>query len=209
MFQKQLPKVRLESMRSSIKILVIDDEPFLKKEKLRNVGYKITETTDIASIDFVENFEIIVCDIKGVGTQFDSSFQGAFLIDEIKKQYPDKYVILYTGQVLDSSYNQFTKLCDNSIQKDSTVDDWKKMLDEAISIYTDPEEKLKLYKKILFDKNIDTKQIKLFEKNYRKSFRKNDVSFVSKMINSVAAESFLKIVLETITFINMILKILG
>lgn len=209
MLKEQLPKIRTENMRSSIKILIIDDEQFIKKEKLRNVGYNITETNDIASIDFVENFEIIICDIKGVGTQFDSSFQGAFLIDEIKKQYPDKYVILYTGQVLDASYNQFTKLCDNSIQKDATIDEWKKILDEAISIYTDPEKKLSLYKKILIEKNIDIKQIELFEKNYKKSFMKKNVTFISKMLNSSSTEILLKITLEAITFINKVLTITG
>lgn len=124
--------------RSSIPIAIIDDESFIRAEILKTHDFKVKELGDISDIRAIHTYPIILCDIKGVGKSFGSPYEGGHVIEEIKKYYPAKILIAYTGHQFDPSYNHFFKLCDFSIKKDLGGDEWVKYLDEAIKIATDP-----------------------------------------------------------------------
>lgn len=82
-----------------VEIAVLDDNPFAPKEALLNHKFRVTELgPDIRSLDQVSTYPIIVCDVAGVGRAFGSSLEGAHLVNEIRKAYPDKFLIGYTGQ---------------------------------------------------------------------------------------------------------------
>ncbi|MDP3677295.1 MAG: hypothetical protein Q8R44_19720 [Novosphingobium sp.] len=83
--------------RMKVPIAVIDDEPFAAQQTLTNNGYDIRTLGDIKTLDEVQSFNVILCDLQGVGRHLDSKNQGAFLIDEIKRNHPEKFVIAYTG----------------------------------------------------------------------------------------------------------------
>jgi CheY-like chemotaxis protein len=86
-----------KEIRSNIHIAVIDDEKFKPHGNLTNYGYKIQELPDIKSLDQVTDFDVILCDLMGVGQNFDQAIGGASIIREIKENYPTKFVIAYTG----------------------------------------------------------------------------------------------------------------
>lgn len=124
--------------RKSVPIGIIDDERFPKMDALIRHDFNVKELGDITDIKAVQSYPIVLCDIKGVGNSFGSPFEGGHVIEEIKKYYPSKILVAYTGQQFDPTFNQFFRLCDYSLKKDLASDEWIKYLDEAIRIATDP-----------------------------------------------------------------------
>lgn len=74
--------------RCNFKIAIIDDEDFYYKEQLSRLGFNITKYDDIQDLNMLASYDLIISDIKGVGKYFDSEFEGAFLLSELKKMYP-------------------------------------------------------------------------------------------------------------------------
>lgn len=83
--------------RRAVKIAVIDDQNFALKPALERLEYRVTELGDIDSIDQVAVFDIILCDIQGVGGKFQSPQQGAFVVKEIRRQFPEKFIVAFSG----------------------------------------------------------------------------------------------------------------
>jgi cation transport regulator ChaB len=125
-------------LRAHVPIIAIDDIGFAYADVLRRHGFQITVQNDITDIRSVESYPIVICDIKGVGASFESRFGGAHVLAEIRKHYPQKYLIVYTGQRFDASFNEYFALCDASLKKDAESDEWVEALDHAIAVYTDP-----------------------------------------------------------------------
>src|SRR3546814_8256170 len=73
------------------------DEPLPPQPTLQYNGDNINVLGDIKKISEVEPYNIILCDLQGVGRHLDERNQGAYLIDEIKRNHPEKFVIAYTG----------------------------------------------------------------------------------------------------------------
>lgn len=95
--------------RKLIKIGVIDDQAFTPHANLKNIGYQIETLGDVTAIDRVQPFQIVLCDLQGVGTALDSRKQGAFLIREAKRNVPEKLVIAYTGGGLNQALSREAK----------------------------------------------------------------------------------------------------
>jgi hypothetical protein len=127
-------------LREKVKIVAIDDEGFDYADVLRRHGFQITVLNDITDITAIEAYPVVICDIAGVGRSFRSPYEGAHVIAEIRKRYPTKYLIAYTGQRFDASYNRFFVLCDASMRKDAESQEWVEALDDAIKVYVDPVE---------------------------------------------------------------------
>ena len=136
--QLQTMPVAISSARSKLKILVIDDQPFILKEVLASHGYSIHEMRDISAVDLVAGFPIVVCDIKGVGATFKTKHEGAHLFREIRRAFPEKYIIAFTGFRFDATYNEYFRVADVSLKKDTDTEAWVKVLDEAITIMAEP-----------------------------------------------------------------------
>ena len=137
--QLQAMPIAISSARSKLKILVIDDQPFILKEVLASHGYAIHEMRDISAIDLVAGFPIVVCDIKGVGTTFKTKHEGAHLFREIRRAFPEKYIVAFTGFRFDATYNEYFRVADVSLKKDTDTEAWVKVLDEAIAIMAEPK----------------------------------------------------------------------
>lgn len=158
--------------RSSVSIAVIDDEPFKPEHNLRNVGYEIDCLSDIKSISEVEPYHIVLCDLQGVGKSLDSKSQGAFIIDEIKRNHPDKFVIAYTGGSLDSDITlRAQKYADYFLRKDADMDEWRDKLDEVIGLISNPIEVWRRQRVALVESNVNTLDILKLEDAYVRSVK--------------------------------------
>ena len=71
------------AQRGEFKIAIVDDEVFLYLEQLRRLGFNITTYKDVTDLNMLSSYDVIICDIKGVGKDFDSEFEGAFLLREL------------------------------------------------------------------------------------------------------------------------------
>ena len=110
--------------RDKYRIVFIDDQnpPLIKA--IEKHGFDLTHFQDISNVNEIKKYDIVICDIQGVGKSFGSEFEGGHLIKEIRLNYPLKYLIAYSGKSFDMRYNQFFKLSDNVAMKQADITDW-------------------------------------------------------------------------------------
>lgn len=95
----EVASASLAARRGATKIAIIDDEEIAGLKNLKSYGYNIVVFNDIDRATDIEEYDIILCDVMGVGLNFSSESQGAELIREIKNNFPSKYVLAYTGNL--------------------------------------------------------------------------------------------------------------
>lgn len=199
-----------QERRKKVKIAVIDDQFFEAGRNLRNHGYQIEEIGDIKQISEVSSFPIILCDLMGVGLNFDKTNQGASLIREIRKNYPSILVAAYTGASATSEQARRAKqYADRLIKKDADIETWVDELDKLISKATDAREIWMRTRKSLVEEQINTKLLLRLEDAYVRSLEKRDPGLdavkrvvrrktvgasVSNIIDGLVASSIFRII---------------
>ena len=167
----KLKKVR----RSDVKIAIIDDEPIEIMDILKSHKFNIDLIPKIESINILGEYDIIICDIHGVGEAFSKEFQGAYLVKEIYKQYPFKIIISYTGITYDARYNEYLKHAEFSLKKDVSSEDFVEKLDAAISLIQDPVHRWNKIKNYLVENDVPTYEIALIEDDFVRRLLSNQV----------------------------------
>ncbi|HEX4630567.1 MAG TPA: hypothetical protein VH188_06340 [Chthoniobacterales bacterium] len=162
----------IATLREKVKIVAIDDDGFEYAEVLRRHGFQINVQNDITDITAIETYPVVICDIAGVGRSFRSPYEGAHVIAEIRKRYPTKYLIAYTGQRFDASYNRFFALCDASMRKDSESQEWVEALDAAIKVYVDPAEMWRKARQVI-SPHVTPMRLTQLEDDYVRAVLKN------------------------------------
>ncbi len=161
------PSLKLKELkRSDVKIAIIDDEPFEKLDLLKQHEFNVTKFDDVEVIDTLQAYDIILCDIKGVGIKFNPTYQGAYLMKEIYKKYPFKTIIAYTGIRYDARYNEYLKVADFSVKKDVSSEEWVEKLDKAVDLINNPRYKWERIKKYLLEKDVPLFSLALLEDEY-------------------------------------------
>ena len=126
-------------LRKKVKILAIDDQNFPPEKNLSNSGFDVEVFSDIQRISDAGPFPIVLCDVNGVGTSLSEDTQGAYVIDEIKKTYPDKIVVAYTaGSAASKIVSAAKQRSDYYIRKDASIEDWRDLLDDRIRDLCNP-----------------------------------------------------------------------
>ena len=174
-------KERIHDLRKKTDVLVIDDEKFEPKEFLEGNNYRLTSKTDIDNVKDVSEYPIILCDIRGIGKKMSSSFEGAFLIKEIKENYPEKIVIAYTASQYDPSYNVYLQRADNILSKSLSTEEWLDVLDKYIFQAADPVYQWKILRDRLIILDIPLLDIAKLEDAFVKSFLKEEFTSFEKL----------------------------
>ena len=201
----KLKKVR----RSDVKIAIIDDEPIEIMDILKSHKFNIDLIPKIESINILGEYDIIICDIHGVGEAFSKEFQGSYLVKEIYKQYPFKIIISYTGITYDARYNEYLKHAEFSLKKDVSSEDFVEKLDAAISLIQDPVHRWNKIKNYLVENDVPTYEIALIEDDFvrrllsnqdfndfpKKKIQKNIDSNLRAVLQSFAANILSKILI--------------
>lgn len=125
------------SLKEGCKIVVIDDEEFLPYEGLIARNYNVKKRDDIHDIRDIAEYNIIITDIRGVGRRLGGDLEGGAIVKEIKKNYPDKYVIIYSASQFDSRMNSIFHLADDILKKDESIEDWVDAIDKIIKNFVD------------------------------------------------------------------------
>ena len=168
--------------RNETRIAIIDDQNIALIPKIKKHSYNITHFKDIENINDLQKFKVIICDIQGVGKKFGSKYEGAHLISEIKKEYPLKYVVAFSGKSFDPTYNKFFKMCDDVMQKGSDINEWVTCLDLAIKNTINPKYNWEIARKTLLESNVSLNEISKIEQAFIKTIIKNDISIYNKLI---------------------------
>ncbi|WP_054312270.1 hypothetical protein [Mesorhizobium sp. 1M-11] len=177
-----------KQLRAAARIAVIDDEKFQAFSNLTSYGYNITELPDLRSVSEVENFDIVLCDLMGVGNNFDKSIGGASIIGEIKRNYPTKFVVAYSGARANSNESAAAReVADEFIKKDADISKWVERLDEIIHTVVDPYQMWLVARQGLIDNEIDIRRIIELEDAYVRSIanKDKDFSYVKKTLGKI------------------------
>ncbi|UWR54864.1 hypothetical protein K4F84_18560 (plasmid) [Phaeobacter inhibens] len=167
-----------KEIRSAVKIAIIDDEKFKAHSNLTNYGYKIQELPDITTLDEVIDFDVVICDLMGVGQHFDKSIGGASIIKELKDNYPTKYLIAYTGARANTAEASAAKqFADDFIKKDDDITKLVSKLDDAIDFTSNPYERWLVSRQGLIDLEIDLRKIMELESAYVEAITRSDSEF--------------------------------
>lgn len=190
-------QVNPAAIRNRYRVLAIDDQGFPMREVLATHGFTITEMEDIKAIDITLPFQIVICDVRGVGKHFGGRHEGAHLLKEIRKLYPDKYIVSSTAFKSDPTYNEYFRAADASVQKDANSEVWVQILDRAIGVMADPKSRwLRMRRHLLDDVGVGLWEVLLVEQALVSSLRANGRRELDKVISSLGTSGDAKDVLE-------------
>lgn len=173
----------IADIRRFAKILVIDDNTFSAEEFLKTNGYQIQHKEDIDSILDVEPYDIIMCDISGVGKKLGFDKEGARIIKEIHTQYPCKIIIAYSANTYDANYNKYFSLADFVAPKDLGIDDWIDVLDDQVSKVINPICQWKKIRTYLLENNVSTITVAQIEDKYVSSIEKKNFDLLTQFVD--------------------------
>ena len=198
MFQAEKRKVR---------IAIIDDEYVDNAaDNLRSAGYRdVTPITNIARLDDVESFDLLLIDIKGIGARFlqgtkSAALEGLSMAKEIKRQYPLKKVIVFSAMLNEYEDNFILHdIVDAYFVKDGDISERNRQIDQCIKERIDPVFLWKRNRSLLLEKGVSIHAVaKLESKIVESILRKQslpeldiikvigDVSAIAGMIKSIS-----------------------
>ncbi|MFP1980686.1 hypothetical protein [Lonsdalea quercina] len=164
--------IKLSELKKKFEILVIDDNPLPAAQTLKNSGFQIHEMRDITEISMVEKYPIVACDIDGIGTVFRKNNGGIYVLSEIRKYYPDKFLILYSTKTQDIDGSLIK--ADVIFPKDTSIDTWQNHIETALVKNGNPKSRWLRIRKRLSEDGVDAYEIFLLEQAYIESIEGND-----------------------------------
>lgn len=167
-------------LKREYEIAIIDDNPFGKAEVLRAHGFRLAETGDIRRVEQIASYAVVVCDIRGVGQAFGGVLEGAHLLSEIRKKYPDKFLIAYSGAESNMAYNDSLRTVDISIPKDSQTEVWVQNLERGLHEVGDPFKRWIRFRAQLAERGLDAYELFKLEQKYIKAITKSDASILEQ-----------------------------
>ena len=182
-----IPQIPFEpaQYRDHFRLAVIDNEPFIFGNELRKHHYNLTELGDISDVSAVAEYPIVACDIRDIGKHFGTEYEGAHVIAEMRKLYPDKFLIAFSGGSFGPSYKKYWDSCDVFLRRDGGFDQWIATLDDGIRKMGDPVVRWKRVRQALLEAGISTFEVFLLEEAYIKSVIKGDTYHLAHAIKRV------------------------
>lgn len=176
----------VEEARKKVSICVIDDELFYPLPILRDHGFEIVQVGDISSVSKIDKYDIVACDLRGVGEKFSERLQGAAIIQELKRARPEKYVIAYSGSFDRSTMARIADdYADRKIAKSADIDKWVMVLDQAIQVTTNPVEKWTRIRSALNERKVSSSTISKLESAYCRAIIIGDKASFVKSIRKI------------------------
>lgn len=185
-YKERMTAERPIQRRRAVEIVVVDDEQFQPLEALRAHQFQITTLNDLSDVRMIDRFPIILCDLHGVGAQLNATQQGAHLIKEIKGNYPEKYVIAYTGTGQSPLLQAAFSVSDAYLPKDTHIEDWVSTLDRAIETLTNPITVWKKYRIRLLDAGVTPSQLASLEDAFVSSYSLGQAKTKGSVENQVS-----------------------
>ena len=200
-----LREITLSQLKRNTEILVIDDDEFVYLESLKKIEYHIEHRTDIQGLKDVAEYDIILCDIRGVGKFLRSPYEGAYLVKQIKEKYPNKIVISYTANDYDPKFQEYLAYADATIPKGTALEDWDAMLTQMLNELVDPVKQWEKARNALLAAGVSTVMVAQYESQYVKAVKNGDYNSLKDVyINSKKPGKDIMI-----SLLSMIFKALG
>lgn len=173
LIEEQRIDLKIKIPRDSIKICIIDDEGF-DINMLYDLGYKdIRKKMQFENMDEYQDYDIILCDVEGVGINVDAEKQGLAVAEQIKNFYPEKVVLLYSGKNIET-FGEMPNIVDGYLRKQSSMSELANSLDHYYKISIDPINVWKKTRDDMLKNNISTKTIAFLEDRYCRALLEKD-----------------------------------
>jgi hypothetical protein len=159
--------------RKYVRFGVIDDERFQPLENLIYEGYDVAYIGNHCRIEACSPYHCILCDLANVGCDLSQTEQGAAVIREIKRLYPEKYVIVYSG--LDRRHKPLRAaldIADAHLPKSASLELCHTVMDSAVEQVLSPAETWKRVRSRLQDREVPSTDIVRLEQAFVKSVKK-------------------------------------
>lgn len=112
----------VDELKRRTRVLFVDDEDFsVSLTTIREAGWNVSQMKDITNFNCeeVKTANIIFMDYMGVGQILTPTEQGIGLIKTLKKRYPEKQVIFYSGHAGFIPGHEIHSIADGWINKHS------------------------------------------------------------------------------------------
>jgi len=184
---------KLDSDKRNLQIAIIDDKEVPYIETLRNNGLNITHHIDIDNFDMIKTYPIIICDIRGVGKKFGSKNEGAHIIQEIRRLYPDKYLIAMSSDVYNIKWAKLLDDADDKIIRDADIDEVIAAINKAVSTMRCSKERwLRVRENLLGKHNLDLFDVWKIEQEFIKAVVQKDKKSFNKSTAVKHSEDIVK-----------------
>ncbi len=150
----------LISTPRKINVAIIDDKEFPWKDALENRGCAVTYFSDYikpvtqanqkTKVHNLSSFDIIICDIHGVGSSIYPGMEGLGVMEELRKKNPFHVIAAYTGDP-GAIYSKSKRhnLLDFVFSRDWVDDDFLLNFDELMKIFNSPKYRWEFIRKRL------------------------------------------------------------
>lgn len=202
-----LKEQSLTKLKKMTEILVIDDNPFSFLDALKNHEFNIEQKTDISSLKDVEAYDVILCDVRGVGKFLGSTYEGAYLIKQLKSKYPNKSIVAYTANEYNPDFQNYLSYADATIPKGSALEDWSSLLDRIIRESADPVIQWDKTRRALLEANVPTLEVAKYESQYVNAIKKESFESLKKTFENKPSNKATEIMLSLLgSLISKILR---
>lgn len=139
----------------SLKVAVIDDSDFPWIQTLESKGHAVNVFKDYHKTNTkvaqrklkafeLSKFDIVFCDIEGVGAQAYPGLEGVGVIQDIRELNPLQVIVAFTGspaRLLDPKTGKNFTALDAVFQRDWEVDDFLLNFNSLVKIFTAPKQR--------------------------------------------------------------------
>ena len=123
-------------------------------------------------MDEYKEYDIILCDVEGIGSSVDVERQGLAVAEQIKNVYPEKVVLLYSGKNIET-FGEMPPNIDGYLRKQLSMSELAKCLDNYYKKSIDPINVWEKTRNEMLNNKISTKTIAFLEDRYCRSLLDN------------------------------------
>lgn len=201
--RKKLPERSITDIKNGCRVLFVDDEKFKVVNRLKDKdGWKNTTwIKDVESISQTEILDahILFVDVQGVGKLMGFKDEGLGLIVAIKKHYPNKKVIMYSGESKGhvDTFHEAANLVDDRLRKTADHYEFETTLERLAKDAFCLENCIIRIKSTLYNEYGISMTESEIEKNitkvYNKSITENNISKIFNIQNAAAIANILQL----------------
>jgi len=165
---------------SKLKVAVIDDSDFPWTQTLESKGHSVNIFSDYHKTSTktarkklqaynLSGFDIIFCDIEGVGATAYPGSEGVGVIQDIRELNPLHVIVAFTGspaRLLDPKTGKNLTAVDAVFQRDWGVDDFLLNFNSIMKIFIEPKQRWKFIRARLVHLDFNESKIRLAQQAF-------------------------------------------
>lgn len=190
--------------RENIRVCILDNDGF-ECTGLELAGYKnIVVKTEYVEINDFSSYDLIACDIVGIGENVSLERQGIAVAEILKKKYPDKTVLIYSSNNPIEYDEKYYLIADGFFRKSDSSSAIANFFDERLKGKKDFIAAWYNLEKVFKSQNIPNKTIAFIEDQYVSSILKKQNLFEENRKDIIKK---LKVTMDVVSLVATIVSL--